>query len=157
MAREFGRNMPGRCRVPRQIVKRRAHGVQRRIGGIGDPQNGLCPRFGPPRAIGSAVLERPGHAGQQFGQLAHVRLGIGPVDTQRMQFEDLAREILVQPATAVAVGRAVRPDRVRLVQKTQHHRMRGNGKKHVGKRACHVRADRPLDVGRDQVRGEPHA
>jgi len=53
----------------------------------------------------------PGHgpAGQHSGERRHVGLGVASTDTERVQFENLAREIFVEAALAVLAGPGIGP------------------------------------------------
>ena len=81
-----------------------------------------------------------GPAGQHLGEAGHVVLGVDRAHAERMQLEDLAREVLVQPARVDEAGDRFRPDRARIVEIEQHRRMarrrraacRRNGRAHAG-------------------------
>src|SRR5207247_7867183 len=71
------------------------------------------------RLVAGAREEEHAWLGHRVGEAAHrptcqnirqagdILLGIAAIDTQRVQLENLAREILVEPPTAVAAGFAV--------------------------------------------------
>ena len=107
-----------------------------------------------------------GPAGQHLGEARHVLLRVDRAHAERMQLEDFAREVLVQPARVDEARDRLRADRARVVEIEQHSRMAGRRQQHVGEAAEHVRADRLAlvaaghahrRVGRDaeMVRPEP--
>ena len=98
------------------------------------------------RAIGA---ERP--AGQRLRERRDVLLRIAAVDAERVQLENLAREVLVDAELAIARCRApaaalrelrARADRSLVVQVQDHCRMRLDRGEHVDKASGHVRPDR---------------
>src|SRR3984957_12507219 len=95
-------------------------------------------------AAGRAELSLPsgeGPAGDDARQRRHIVLGVAAADAERMQFHDLAREILVQPALAVLPGAGVRGERVVIVEKAKHRRMLLNRLEHLTEASEHVGPD----------------
>ena len=90
-------------------------------------------------------VDRP--AGQHPGEVGHVGLGVAGGGADGVQFEALARQVLVQPALAALTGRAVRADRAGVVQIQQHRGMAHHRQQHVGEPTGDMRADRFLDEG----------
>ena len=91
---------------------------------------------------GSEAWIDDGPAGDDPGEARDVGLGVAAVDAERVQFEDLAREVLVEAASAIAAGLAVGADRLRVVEIDQHRGVLLDGLQHVAEAAEHVRADR---------------
>ena len=108
--------------------------------------------------------ERPPR--QHLGEADHVVLRIPGADAQRVQLQDLAGEVLVEPARAVDAGDRVGPHRRRVVEVEQHGRVTLGGQQQIDEAGEDMRADgfaligagHALDlVGRDaeMVRPEP--
>ena len=74
--------------------------------------------------------DRKGPAGDDARQRGHVGLRVAAVHAQRMQLEDLARQVLVEAAIAVSPGRRVRAERQRVVEIGQHGGMALDGPQH---------------------------
>ena len=94
---------------------------------------------------GRAELAQPSRIGpsrDDVRQRSHVVLRIAAVDAERMQFENFAREIFVQPALAVLPGARIRPQRLLVVEEEQHRRMLLDRLQHVGETPEHIRPDR---------------
>ncbi len=89
--------------------------------------------------------ERP--AGDHIGETGDVLLGVDRAHTQRMQFEDLARQIFVEAAFLPQPGNRVGADRARIVEIDEHRRMGFGGQQHVAEAAEHVRADDLAFIG----------
>ena len=85
--------------------------------------------------------DRP--AGEDIGELGHVGLRIAGADAHRVQFEDLAREVLVE-ARAALLWPAIElgPIDCALSRKFSIAGMLLDRAQHVGEAAEHVRADR---------------
>ncbi len=81
-------------------------------------------------------------AGQHIGKARHVVLRVAAVDTERVQLEDLARQVLVQALGLVDAAGRIRSDRLRVVEVEQHRRMALGGKQHVAEAAERMGADR---------------
>ena len=120
-----------------------------------------------PPCSGLSPAGQEGPAGEHVGEADDVVLGVDGAHTQRMQLQDLAREVLVEAAGAIDAGDRVRAHRRRLVEVEEHRRMALGGLQHVGEAPEDVGADglalvgtgHALDlVGRDaeMVRPEPH-
>src|SRR5882672_11263075 len=94
-------------------------------------------------AAGIGVVEpRDRPAGQDAGKRLDVLLGIAAIDAERVQLEDLASEILVEPLVAALAERRARPDRLDVVEIEAHRRMARDGEQHIGEASGDVRADR---------------
>jgi len=104
---------------------------------------------------GCLVLLQPayGPPGQQARETGHILLTVAPVDAQRVQLEDLACEVLVEPFRTPVAGLGVRPDGLRLIEIDQHRRMLLDGLQHVGEAAEHMRPDR---LALEAARNPPH-
>ena len=144
MHRELAGDVPRRRRVRRQVLEHRVDVRDvGRTAAIAAPEHGLRPRLGPvrPEGRGARVEVRP-EAGQQLGELPHVVLPVVGPDPERVQFQHLARQVLVQPAPAPLARGRVRPDGPILVQIDEHHRMGDRGPEQVGEARADVRTDR---------------
>ena len=93
----------------------------------------------------AALRVRPGRdhgpAGQHIGKARHVVLRVAAVNAERVQLEDLARQILVQALGLIDAGNRIRPDRLRVVEVKQHRRMSLDGAQHVAEAAKRMGAD----------------
>ena len=97
-------------------------------------------------------------AGDDLGEIGDVGLRIDGAHAERMQLEDLAREILVEALVAVEAGHRIGADRARIVEIEQHGRMGLDRQQHVGEPAEHMRADRLALIGaRQHGRSRPCA
>jgi hypothetical protein len=83
-----------------------------------------------------------GPAGEDLSEAGHVVLGVDAAHAERMQLENLAREVLVESEVADQSGHRVRADRARIVEIDQHRRMALHSEQHVGEAAEDVRPDR---------------
>ena len=92
--------------------------------------------------IGIGHGRQDGPAGQHLGEIDDVGLRVDRAHAERVQFQDLARQILVEAAVAVDAGDRIRADRLRVVEIDQHRRMAFGGEQHVGETAEHMRPDR---------------
>jgi hypothetical protein len=105
------------------------------------PRRALIPSVATPEAR----YRPPRHRSREFGDVVLTIAGAHP---QRVQFEDLAREVFVQPDLAPAprrdphAERAVRSDRYRLVEIEQHCRVPFDRRQHVAEPAQHMWPDR---------------
>ena len=88
-----------------------------------------------------------GPAGDHLGEIGDVGLRVAGAHAERMQFEDLAREIFVEALAAPHAGKRVGADRARIVEIEQHRRMRLDREQHVGELPEHMRADRLALIG----------
>ena len=101
-----------------------------------------------------------GPAGENLRELLHVLLRVAAVDAERVQLEQLARVVFVQPAllaTCPAAGlRAARAraDRLEVVEVDEHRRMLRRREHHVFEAAEHVRPDRLALVAAGERRDE---
>ena len=86
-------------------------------------------------------------AGEDIGKARDVGLRITTADTERVQFENFAGEILVQPLIAIDSGDRTGPHGARIVEVMQHRRMAFDSGEHVGKTPEHMGADRLALVG----------
>ncbi len=173
MARELARDVGGGGRMAREI---REHGAALRdVGLVVDLADyALRARLVQARIEHELVAVRriaggrnDGPAGQHLGEAGHVGLVIDRAHAERMQLEDLTREVLVEPGAADQAGDRLRADRAGVVEIEQHRRMALDRLQHVGEAAEHLRADglalEPArhalgHVGGDAevVRPEPH-
>ena len=138
------------------------HGVRSRL-----MHARIEPELPAPFRILARRNDRP--AGDDLGEIRHVRLRVDRAHTKRMQFEDFPREVFVEAFVLIAPGDRVRTDRACIVEIDEHRRVALDRDEHFGKAAEHVRTDRlalvraaqrphrPL-VGRDaeMVGPEPH-
>ncbi len=90
-----------------------------------------------------------GQPGQRLGKGDHIGLRIAGADTERVQFHDLARQILVETRTLLAAppadargDRAFGAEALRLIEIEKHGRMTHRRDQQVRKIAHDVRADR---------------
>ena len=107
---------------------------------------------------GDAAHGPAGHRPRQFG---HIGLAIAAAHAQRVQFENFAGKVFVEPDRFVpprcAVGqRAVWTNRLRLIEIEQHRRMPQGRAQHRTECAEHVRANglelkRPGQPGGDDL------
>src|SRR5205807_5740194 len=81
-------------------------------------------------------------SGDHLGEARDVVLCIPGAHAERMQLEDLAPEILVQPGLVDQAGDRLRSDRAEIVEVNEHRRMPLDRLQHVAKTAEHMRADR---------------
>ena len=95
-----------------------------------------------------AAFHRP--AGQHLGEFGDVGLGIAGQRADGVEFQALARQVLVQAAMAARAGGAVRADRPGIVEIQQHRRVAHHRQQHVVEAAGDVRADGVLDESGDQ-------
>src|SRR6266403_1295856 len=93
-------------------------------------------------AGGRPVAARDAPSGENAGELLHVALAIAAGDAERVQLEQLAGVVLVEPLAEPASGRRIRPDGARVVEVDQHRRMRGDRLQQVGEAAAEMRPDR---------------
>src|SRR5262249_15638468 len=107
MARKFSRDMVGGCRMAGEIEQ---HGTRllHTAFSIGLADDGLRARLVRARVeeeLATAVrivgMRADAPTGQRLGETGHVVLRIAGADTERVQFHDLAREILVETAAAI--------------------------------------------------------
>ena len=117
---------------------------------IAGAQNRLGPRFGLAGTEDARLPGVIGQSGQQFGQLRHVLLGVIGPHAKAVQFDHLARQVLVQTQRLVGIpARAGRigADRPVLIQIAHHRRMGFGRQHHVGEPTGQMRTDRILDKG----------
>ena len=93
-----------------------------------------------------------GPAGEHLGEAGDVVLGVDAAHAERMQLEDLAREVLVEAGVADEAGHGVGADRARVVEIDQHRRVAFRRQQHVGEAAEHMRPDRLALVGAGHAR-----
>ena len=152
MHRKLLRDMAGGVGTRREVAQ---EGGNRRLSlaVIGFAQHGFRPRLGHAVIIGKAAPVVIGQAREQQRQLAHVGLIIGRAHPHRVQFQQFAREVFVQPPAAPRGPARVRPDRARLVKIAQHPGMAHHRHQHIGKAPRQMRAQCVLDkgIGRDRV------
>ncbi len=84
--------------------------------------------------------DRP--TGQHISELRNVALAVAGADAHRVQFENLARQILVEARLVVVPGERIGAERLLVVEKVQHDRMLFDGAQHVGESTEHMRANR---------------
>ncbi len=90
---------------------------------IGHAQHRLGPRLRPAADEDAPPAGMHDQPGQQFRKLAHIVLRISGPDAQSVQLQQLARQVLVQPAPPLQPDLGIRPERDRLVEVDQHGRM----------------------------------
>ncbi len=152
MARQLGGDVLGSRRMAAQVAQ---HGLPLvdAVLGVGLAEDGLRAGFmgvlveGELAGRAAAGIAAEGPAGDHLGEGGHVRLGIARAHAHGVQFHDLARQVLVQPALAIAVGRRVRADRLRIVEIFQHARMRLDGVDQVVELAEGMRPDGLAFIG----------
>src|SRR5436190_9534291 len=76
------------------------------------------------------------------GEHGDVGLRVATADTQRMQFEYFARQVLVEPTLTPLPCFGVRPERLGVVEVEQHGGMLLDREQHVGETPEHVWPDR---------------
>jgi hypothetical protein len=100
-------------------------------------------RTGPP-------IDAP--AGEKFRERDDVGLRIAAVDAERVQLQNFAAEIFVEPFSCAPASHRIRADRLRVVQINLHRGMALDGQHHVGKFSRDVRAYRFALEGADEQR-----
>ena len=127
-----------RSRLVQQLLKRKsdaAVSVGLRSHGPAALGDGLRP----PAAAASRARRQPTHrpARENLRELLHVLLGVAAVDAERVQLEQLARVVFVQPSRccprprpALRASRA-RADRLKVVEVDEHRRMLRRCEQHV--------------------------
>ena len=154
MPRQLGRDVPRRRARQGQITQHRAslclvgllvaaaeHRLRAGLVQLRAKQE-LSGRAGLHRAGAIAAAERP--AREYFGEAGDVGLRIAGADAERMQLENLARQILVQTEGALAACRAlrqlrIRSDRALVVQIQQHRRVLLHRQQQLTEIAEHMR------------------
>ena len=110
---------------------------------------------------GTRPVRGHGPAGEQARRFRHVGLGIAALYAERMQLQQLARQVLVQPAFAAAAHARLRPDGLRVVQVEQHRRVEHRSAQQIDEAAEGMRTDRLVlvrpDQGRHRATGRSHA
>ena len=127
-----------RSRLVQQLLKREP---ERAVGDSG----ATCVR----RHVRSTACETAnGPAGQNFRELLNILLRVPAVHAQRVQLEQLARVVFIQPTLLSAAGAAAesastraRTDGLEVVEVDQHRRMPCRREHHVFEPAEHVRPD----------------
>src|SRR5262249_22722043 len=89
---------------------------------------------------------------EDLGETRDVALAVAGAYTERVQLEDLAREILVQAPGAIDAGDGIGPDGNEVVEIEQHRRMALGGEQHVGIAPEDVRPDRFALIAAGHVR-----
>lgn len=89
-------------------------------------------------------------AGQHLGEVGDVGLGVARGGGDGVQFEDLARQVLVEAAPRALAGGTLRADRVLVVEVGQHGRVADHGQQHVLEPAGDVGADGVAHIDADQ-------
>ena len=109
---------------------------------------------------GSAPEAAHGPSGENLRQLLHILLRVAAVDAQRVQLEQFARVVFVEPAPlpSAASGKP-RPtragtDRLEIVEVDEHRRMLRRCEQHVFEPAEDVRPDRLALVAAGERRDE---
>src|SRR5439155_11921876 len=119
-------------------------------------EDALAPRIVSLRPVheptaGAQVVDAP--AGEAARRVDDVVLGVAGVDADRVQLQQLAAVVLVEPADRAPAYRHRRPAEV-VVEEVEHRRMGGGGAEQVTELAERVRADRVPLVGGRAVAGE---
>ena len=115
MDRELCRDVFGGRGMAGEVGEHRA--ALREAGvGIGLAEHGLGARLVRPRDkhelaadVGVGDRRPQGPTGQRLCEADHVGLGVAGAHAERVQFQDLAREILVEPLAAIDAGDRVGP------------------------------------------------
>ncbi len=89
-------------------------------------------------AVGG-VAHRP--AGQQARGFGDIGLGVAAIHAQRVQLQQLARQVFVEALLAALAGARIRADRLRVVQIQQHRRVQRRGLQQIDEAALRMRAD----------------
>jgi hypothetical protein len=98
-------------------------------------------------AHGVLAKRHHGPSGDDVGETGDVLLRVDRAHAERMQFEDLTREVLVEAAPLPQPGDRGGPDRARVVEIDEHGRMGFDRQQHVAEAAEHVGADHFALVG----------
>ena len=146
VAGEFSRDVARRRRMDGEIGERRDALLLTALG-IALVEQSLGTRLVRERAKAERprrrlLRSRDRPAGQDARQRLDIVLRIAAIDTERVQLEDFASEILVEAAAGALAGHRIGTDRLRVVEIEQHRRMALDRKQHVGEAAEHVRPDR---------------
>src|ERR1700691_3938042 len=105
------------------------------------------------RVLSLTAADRP--ACQDLGKAGDIGLRVAAINAERVQFQNLAREILIQAKCSAARGGPTPCDRIRshrllVVQVQQHRRMRLDREQQVVKSSHDMRSDRlALETARD--------
>ena len=94
-------------------------------------------------ALGVLPRRNDSPAGDDLGETGDVVLRVDAAHAERMQLENLARQILVEAAAAVLAGARIRADRARIVEIDQHRRMALDREQHVAEAAEHIARGSP--------------
>jgi hypothetical protein len=89
---------------------------------------------------------------QDVREPGHVGLGVAGRGADGVQFQALARQVLVQAAMLALAGAAVGADRLGVVEVEQHRGVAHHRQQHVAEAAGGVRADRLAHEGADHGR-----
>lgn len=73
-------------------------------GTVGAPEDHLGAGIAAPRLVVDLAFAVMDKTGQQIGELAYIGLRIWPVNAQRVQLENFARQVLVEPLPWAASG-----------------------------------------------------
>jgi len=95
-------------------------------------------------AAENIVIARRDHrpAGENTREGRHVILRITAIDAERVQLQDFAREIFVEPALVALPGARARSDRLKIVEIDEHRRMLRHRPQHVAETSEHERTNR---------------
>src|SRR4029077_16357954 len=95
-----------------------------------------------PRRAEAALGPDHGPARDDPGKRGHVILRIAAIHTERVELENLARQILVETTLAVLAGHGIRPEGLLIVEEEEHGGMRLDSQQHVGEAPEDMRSDR---------------
>ncbi len=148
----------GGGRVRREQIEHPLAVLHAAAGGDVHPEHALAPAV----VREGMELERPllvrladAPAGEAPGHLADVVLGVSAVDAERVQLEQLAGVVLVEPQLPALRGSEALAGRGPVVEVEEHRRVVGHRAEQVAEGAEEVGADRVALVGRDQPPHRP--
>src|SRR5262249_8619727 len=152
MPRELLGDVPRCRRMAREIGKRGAALIDASVG-IALAKHDLLARLMKTleenkfSAVAGRAYVEEGPAGEHIRKTRDIGLRIAAADAERVQFENLAGEVLVQTLVTIDAGDRIRAHRFRVIEVVQHGRMAFDRGQHVSKGAEDVRAYRLALIG----------
>src|SRR5262249_24127012 len=152
MPRELLGDVPRCRRMAREIGKRGAALIDASVG-IALAKHDLLARLMKTleenkfSAVAGRAYVEEGPAGEHIRKTRDIGLRIAAADAERVQFENLAGEVLVQTLVTIDAGDRIRAHRFRVIEVGQHGRMAFDRGQHVSKGAEDVRAYRLALIG----------